>query len=710
VGADRPRGRAAVRGGLSPDSSAEAAPEQLELLRAATRGRRPRPPEGLAATLPVARVVVDVLPAHLDRPFDYAVPADLDEQARPGVRVRVRFAGRDVDGFVLERLDRSEHDGPLAPLRRVVSPEPVLTPAVATLCRAVADRYAGTLADVLRLAVPSRHARTETAPVPTPAPAASPSSGASPSSSDHANGSDHDVAWEGYPAAPAFLSRLRSGGSPRAVWTAPPGPGWADAVAAAVGACVDGGRGALVVVPDRRDLDLVEGVLTGRLGVPPTRLEADLGPAARYRAFLAALRGTARVVVGTRAAAFAPVADLGLVVLWDDGDDQHAEPRAPYPHAREVLALRADLEGTAMLVGGWSWTAEGAALVASTWARPLEPDRSARRATWPRVTLAADGSGDPLAAAARIPATAWRAAHDALPRGPVLVQVPRAGYLPAVACATCRRPARCPACSGPLQLPRASGEGPGCTWCGRVWPAWSCPHCEGRRLRALAVGVDRTAEELGRAFPGATVVVSRADRELPAVPEANALVLATSGVEPFAPGGYTAALLLDGDSLLARPDLRAAEEALRRWRSASALVRPASEGGLVVLVADPSAPAVQALVRGDPAGHAERDLAERAALHLPPAAAVAAVTGDLAAIGRFVQTLELPPGASVLGPVPVAVPARGAAGEELVRYLVRAEPARRLALAGALRAGLAGRSARREPGAVRVRIDPRDIG
>ncbi len=649
----------------------------------------------------MARVVVDVLPAHLDRPFDYAVPEDLADPAQPGVRVRVRFAGQDVDGFVVERVERSEHEGRLTPLRRVVSPEPVLAPAVLALCRAVADRYAGTLADVLRLAVPPRHARTETGPSPL---------------ADHANSADHEPAgapgpaWAGYPAAPAFLARLRSGEALRAVWTAPPGRLWADAVADAVAATVAGGRGALVVVPDRRDLDLVEGVLARQLGVPPARLEADLGPAARYRAFLAALRGQARVVVGTRAAAFAPVSDLGLVVLWDDGDDQHAEPRAPYPHAREVLALRSELEGTAILVGGWSRTAEGAALVASGWARALEPDRAVRRRDWPRVLLAADGDGDPLARAARIPASAWRAAHDALPAGPVLVQVPRAGYLPAVACATCRRPARCPACSGPLRLPHAYGEGPGCGWCGRVWPAWTCPHCEGRRLRASAVGVDRTAEELGRAFPGATVVVSRADRELPAVPATNALVLATSGVEPFAPAGYAAALLLDGDALLARPDLRAAEEALRRWRAAAALVRPSSDGGVVVLVADPAAPAAQALVRGDPAGHAERDLAERAALQLPPAAAVAAVTGEEAVVTPFVQALELPAGTSVLGPVPVPAPRRPAAEEELTRYLLRVDPSRRGELAAVLRAGLAVRSARRDPGALRIRIDPRDIG
>ena len=79
-------------------------------------------------------------------------------------------------------------------------------------------------------------------------------------------------------------------------------------------------------------------------------LTADLGPARRYRRFLAALRGSARIVVGTRAAAFAPVHDPGLLVIWDDGDDLHAEPRAPYPHTRETLLLRADIAGVRLVM------------------------------------------------------------------------------------------------------------------------------------------------------------------------------------------------------------------------------------------------------------------------------------------------------------------------------------------------------------------------
>ena len=95
-------------------------------------------------------------------------------------------------------------------------------------------------------------------------------------------------------------------------------------------------------------------------------LSADLGPTARYRAFLSALRGRARVVIGTRAAAFAPVADLGLVAIWDDGDDLHAEPRAPYPHARDVLVHRAHLASCAAVVAGTARTAE-AALSGGRW-------------------------------------------------------------------------------------------------------------------------------------------------------------------------------------------------------------------------------------------------------------------------------------------------------------------------------------------------------
>jgi primosomal protein N' (replication factor Y) len=294
--------------------------------------------QAVSERLPVARVAVDISLAHLDRPFDYLVPARLDAEAVPGCRVRVRFAGQLVDGYLLERAETSEHQGRLARLERVISPEPVLTPEIFDLARAVADRYAGTLADVLRLAIPPRHATAERDAPAAQAPAAgAPAAGAAETPPPPAPGPG---SWSRYPAGAAFLAGLAEGRPVRAAWSALPGPRWPAEIAVAAATTVAAGRGVVIVVPDARDLDRVDEALAGT-GLDHVCLTADLGPAERYRRWLAVRRGLVRVVAGTRAAMFAPVAGLGLVVLWDDGDDLHAEPRAPYPNAREVLAAPA---------------------------------------------------------------------------------------------------------------------------------------------------------------------------------------------------------------------------------------------------------------------------------------------------------------------------------------------------------------------------------
>ena len=355
--------------------------------------------------LPVARVAVDISLAHLDHPFDYLVPATLDEAARPGCRVRVRFAGQLVDGFLLERIPTSEHQGKLARLERVTSPEPALTPEIFDLARAVADRYGGTLADVLRLAIPPRHATAERDAPPADSPR------------DPVPKRPEPGSWARYPAGPAFLSGLAEGRPVRAAWSALPGPEWPSEIAIAAATTAAAGRGAVIVVPDARDLDRVDAALTDaaqgqRIHVS---LSADLGPAERYRRWLAVRRGLVQVVAGTRAAMFAPVAELGLVVLWDDGDDLHAEPRAPYPNAREVLALRAHRTGAAALIGGFARTTELTQLVAGGWARPLAGRPAAVRQAAPKVRAAPDEAElarDAAAMTARLPSLALRTARS----------------------------------------------------------------------------------------------------------------------------------------------------------------------------------------------------------------------------------------------------------------------------------------------------------
>jgi primosomal protein N' (replication factor Y) len=596
---------------------------------------------------------------------------------------------------VLARVAASEHPGRLAFVERATSAEPVLSPAVARLARAVADRWAGSLIDVLRLAVPPRHARVEAEP-PRPAEAA-------PAAPDPAG-------WAAYRAGAGFLAAVGAARAPRAVWTALPGEDWPARLAELAAAALAAGRGALLLVPDRTDLDRLDAALTAALGDRRhVALAADLGPAERYRRWLAVRRGAVRVVAGTRAAAFAPIAELGLVAIWDDGDDLHAEPRAPYPHARDLLALRAHLEGTAALVAGHARTAEAQHLLATGWARPITADRAAVRNAAPRVVAAGDDAElarDAGARSARLPTLAWRTAGEALAAGaPVLVQVPRRGYVPALACARCRTPARCAHCSGPLAA--AAGDPvPACRWCGRPAAGWTCPVCGAGRLRAVVVGAGRTAEELGRAFPGVPVRTSGGPAVLTTVPAGPALVVATPGAEPRVEGGYGAALLLDGWSLLSRPDLRATEEAFRRWANAAALVRRAADGGRVVLAADAGLPVVQALVRWDPAGLAERELAERTELGFPPALRFASLTGVPAAVADLLAAARLPASAELLGPVPAGSPE---AAEPLERLLVRVPRADGGALAEALHAAAAVRSARKAPDPVRIQLDPAEL-
>ncbi|MGW6931698.1 primosomal protein N' [Lentzea sp. NPDC054927] len=700
-----------------------------------------------AASLPVARIVVDVPLAHLDRPFDYSVPSELDSVAVPGCRVRVRFAGQLVDGYLLERAESSEYEKKLAFIEKVVSPEPVLTPEIAALARAVADRYAGNMMDVLRLAIPPRHARAEAAASPEPPPlpqvpawvgqqpaaelvepaeSAPATEAPADASAAPAEVPAEDVtvdehspersqlpsvpadAWSRYPRGPKYLEALREGRPAHAVWQALPSEDWPARLAEAAASVASTGKGVVIVVPDHRDLARVAEAC-GRLIEGVVTLSADLGPSERYKRWLAVRRGVARVVVGTRATAFAPIEDPGLLVVWDDGDDLHVEQRSPYPNVRDVLVQRAHMSGAALLIGGFARTAEAQLLVETGWAHEIVASRETLRAIAPRVVSVGDNEWqdvkDSAARTARLPSIAFDAARFALTDSPVLIQVPRRGYVPALACGQCRGPARCRRCAGPLALPGGMEDGSPkpayCRWCAATEAGFRCPTCGSRKLRGQIIGARRTAEELGRAFPGFPVRTSGADEVLTKVPGRPSLVVATPGAEPVAEGGYGAVLLLDGWALLGRADLRASEEALRRWMTAAGLVRPGN--GRVVVIADSSLTPVQALVRWDPVWHASTELAARTELGFPPAVRMATVDGTPDAVNALLDELRLPSTGEVLGPVPLGD------DETKERALVRVARGEGRQLAAVLAEAQAVRTARKEQELVRIKLDPLEV-
>jgi primosomal protein N' (replication factor Y) len=217
----------------------------------------------------------------------------------------------------------------------------------------------------------------------------------------------------------------------------------------------------------------------------------------------------------------------------------------------------------------------------------------------------------------------------------------------------------------------------------------------------VVVGVRRTAEEFGRALPGVQVVTSSGQEHVRTLTRADVMVVATPGTEPDpGPQGYSALVIVDAAAALSRPGLRVAEEVLRRWFAAASLVRAADEGGRVLVVGDSEMREVQALIRWDPRGYAERELVERAGLHLPPAVRIAQLTGPALPTLEVVDVLAEELGGMVLrrsGPLPGA--------EDSVTWLLAVSIADGPHLTGALHRVQAARSARKAP-MVSVRMDP----
>lgn len=602
----------------------------------------------------VARVLIDSPLPQLDRLFDYAIPDALATDALPGVRVRVplRSAGRMVDGYLVELGEPDASDRPLSELDAVVSPVPVLPARLYALARRAADRAAGSAGDILRLAIARRMVRAEKAWIAADPPA-TPEVAA------------ESAAWAASVLAeyPGFTAALADG--ERLAVDAPPSPAvhdgaavgaWAVLLAAAAVHVLASGRSAVIAVPDHRDRAQLEAVLATYVPVGAlVRDDAKQSAPARYTAFLRTLAEAPCVVIGNRSTVYAPVAQLGLVALWDDGDPLLAEPLSPGVHARDAALLRQELDGGALVFAGHTRTTDVERLVAVGWVRELP---AARRRS-PRVVLSATREGE--SRGARVPSSAFAAAREALASGPVLVQVARPGYAPVLVCAECRHPARCAHCGGPLHAAR-QGAVPTCTWCGRSANSWACPDCSSTRFRMASSGSERTADELGRAFPGTRVIVADGDHPVTEIDGRPALVVSTRGAEPLAVGGYRAVILLDGDRMLLADDLRIGESCLRWWSNAAALAAPGAPVHLVGV----TGPVARALATWTQPGYARTELAERAPLRMPPTVRVASVDGPRRAVDAALEVLRAAvpelDAEAVLGPL---------AHDETVRALVR---------------------------------------
>jgi primosomal protein N' (replication factor Y) len=242
--------------------------------------------------------------------------------------------------------------------------------------------------------------------------------------------------------------------------------------------------------------------------------------------------------------------------------------------------------------------------------------------------------------------------RKALKSGPVLFLIPRKGYASSLMCKKCRNIATCE-CGGKISRRKINADAE-CVLCGKTQPSLKCRWCKGDTLMMLGRGGERHTEEIGRAFPNIPTHYSTADSQIITLPNSPALVIATAGMEPRVEGGYSAVVLLEGDSFFTYTDFRAQERARELFFIAAASV---SKKGEVITVVNSSNQITSALTQWSPKVLTSRELSERRELNFPPYSRSIAMevenseaTSIVAGLKKALLDKRLPESTRVLGP------------------------------------------------------------
>ncbi|PJM78033.1 primosomal protein N' [Bifidobacterium felsineum] len=732
--------------------------EQLAFAGLAPRKRRKRAPaeHTPAEHNPIAQVVLEVQALHLGQTFDYLVDEKDSDAAQPGVLVRVRFGGQRVNGVIWNRAATSATPrSSLRYLERVVSSDILVPESMREDISLIAEAYGGTRANILRFAVPPRVAKVEAEQRL----AASLTRRLAPQALKGAEQGYQRISAN-YGDAHVLQESLTGNRFQAFVFDLMPGAQeWQKDMAWMVATALTAGKCAVVELPTMREVNDLLPVLRN-YGLTPFApaanggwvgdvavLNAEAMPAAdRYRTYLAVALGQVKVVIGTRAVAYAPVEGPALFAILEDAAYQNMDGMMPYPQARGVMRLRAKAHGGVFVAMANArtpqshWENAGPDTVetpVSGFSTAIHPLSSPLKDATPWVRWLNREELSRLAdptIGARVPHTAVRVLSKALENGPVLLSIPQDSMSETLSCAHCHRQARCPKCAGPLQVPSDCADNtPRCRWCGAPALHWACPACKHERMRVVRVGAAGTAQELAGLFRGVPVVVSSKARGLVAdVPAKPMIVIATPGFEPrvhpveasqgAAGREYRAVAILDAWTSLYALGVDARLDTLTAWMRAISLCAPRSRKGQALILGETDPAIAQSLMVWDSRILAAKDMEERVETGMPPAVAAACVWGRRDAVMTLMQRIgalggdwavcgELP---GMLGPVPIPQPETVDAREleataDRVKAVVRVPQTERAELAERLQRETARHVAAREPGELRFRVDPKDL-
>ena len=541
----------------------------------------------------------------LDKEFDYLVPAHLLDIVSFGQLVEVQFGkgGKTKTGLICDLVDDDSPRENLLSIQSLVTKVSQVSHNQLELCNAVALRQAGTVGELLSIAVPKRFTRVE-------------------AKYETAGVVAQDLKTAALGTLASFLKHesrvyfvpeLLSGGSI---------PHWALEFADSCKAELQRGKSSLVVLPDFAELEKFERALQSmQLMDRSFRHSSSDSGSQRY---LSHLRSLSEVGInyGLRGAAFAPAVELGLILLWDDGDDSHTEQSAPYWTSREVLLQRSEIETTRLVLGSHSPSSEVIRLVEIEYLTPLVSKRVTPKVF---ITELLD----------RLDADTHVRINNSLKAGmPALMQISNSGWASALVCIGCKEKRVCPSCFSSVWVDPTGNFR--CRSCKTAMDLGACV-CGKTSVRPTRLGASAISKQMEKAFPGFTVVHSNGETRLTHIESGPLLVIATPGAEPEVDGGYDCVVIADASYMAGSPRLRAVEQSLGKWANAISL---ASKGAEITLVGLKGSLAEQMRELNFHAAIKE-DYAERFEIGLPPARRLASITSsNQSDHSRLVETLS----------------------------------------------------------------------
>lgn len=537
------------------------------------------------------QVVLDSSLPQLDRIFDYKLQSELKYQFGQLVSVRFGASKKPLTGYLVGFLENSEYAK--TTIHSIDYQSPLLRPDIFQLCRMIADRQAVAIGEILKQAIIQ--------PTPTSEPSAV---------------ENTDVSEALKTLVSSIGVRFSNQKEPRQIYqnsirgvliSGELFPEWAVIALLEAMQSYSDGKSAIISVPDFRDVASIERLAT-LLGVSGA-IRSYLGKSSklsRANDFLTVV-GNHWIVVGTRLAVYAPVADLGVIVLHSDLDPSHENPQSPYLASREIAIMRSEVTGSRLIFTNHSISSElmrladiGYAAVIQSQAKPV------------RISF-----GDASVSVKQI-------ISEALVTGAVLLLNRNAGHAASVVCDGCKTRLNCEKCAGPMYMPmQLSFE---CRRCGWKKPA-DCLYCANSKPVGRGGGVERTAAEYGRIFPGAKIIESSGKKQIRGA-ATKTLVIATPGAIPSIASGYQAIIIDNPQNWLNRDSMRAREHALREWSDAFTQLALDGRGHLANFETD----LARRFSLGDLMALSTEEYQARKALQLPPTKRLATITGNLESI------------------------------------------------------------------------------